>query len=252
MIHVSFSDNSIDIRLPKSWEELDQQDLSKVYHLMGKYKSADLKLQIFRYFARLRIVRETGDCFLCAVRCDNDTEKAVLLSPLQAAEFFDILSFIDTPGNTPVRLNTMRGIPAVNAELHGVKFSDYISLENYYQGFLASNSSETLSAVASILYPDSNFGQLAQHETINIINWMAQIKNNFSAQFSNFFKPVQECSISRNMSQLEIMNNEIRILTGGDVTKEETVLNSDCWRALTELDFKAKEAEDIKKQLSKK
>ena len=45
---------------------------------------------------------------------------------------------------------------------------------------------------------------------------------------------------------LEIMNNEIRVLTGGDVTKEQAILATDCRRALTELDFKAKEAREFK------
>ena len=44
------------------------------------------------------------------------------------------------------------------------------------------------------------------------------------------------------------MNAQIRVLTGGDITKEEAVLSMDTWRALTELDAKAKEVEDIKRQ----
>lgn len=44
------------------------------------------------------------------------------------------------------------------------------------------------------------------------------------------------------------MNVQIRALTGGDTTKEEAVLSMDTWRALTELDAKAKEVEDIKRQ----
>ena len=44
------------------------------------------------------------------------------------------------------------------------------------------------------------------------------------------------------------MNAQIRALTGGDITKEEAVLSMDTWRALTELDAKAKEVEDTKRQ----
>ena len=44
------------------------------------------------------------------------------------------------------------------------------------------------------------------------------------------------------------MNAQIRELTGGEITKEEAVLSMDTWRALTELDAKAKEVEDIKRQ----
>lgn len=53
------------------------------------------------------------------------------------------------------------------------------------------------------------------------------------------------------MSMAEVMNNEIRALTGGDISKEDMVLSTDCWRALTELDYKAKEAEDFNKEMAK-
>lgn len=43
------------------------------------------------------------------------------------------------------------------------------------------------------------------------------------------------------------MNAQIRALTAGDITKEARVLEMDCWRALTELDAKAKEAEEMRK-----
>ena len=45
------------------------------------------------------------------------------------------------------------------------------------------------------------------------------------------------------------MNAQIRALTGGDITKEAAILQMDCWRALTELDAKAREAEEIRNQL---
>ena len=44
------------------------------------------------------------------------------------------------------------------------------------------------------------------------------------------------------------MNAQIRALTGGDITKEEAVLSMDTWRALTELDAKAKEVDAFKRR----
>ena len=43
------------------------------------------------------------------------------------------------------------------------------------------------------------------------------------------------------------MNTQICALTGGDITKEKEVLEMDCWRALTELNAKAKDNEDLEK-----
>jgi uncharacterized protein YbjQ (UPF0145 family) len=50
---------------------------------------------------------------------------------------------------------------------------------------------------------------------------------------------------------MDRMNAEIRALTGGDITKEQAVLEMDCWRALTELNEKAREAQEFKKKYAK-
>ena len=44
------------------------------------------------------------------------------------------------------------------------------------------------------------------------------------------------------------MQAQIRALTDGDVTKQQAVYNTDCWAALTELDNKAREAEEFKER----
>ena len=43
----------------------------------------------------------------------------------------------------------------------------------------------------------------------------------------------------------------IRALTGGDITKEAAIMKMDTWRALTELDAKAREAEELRKAAKK-
>ena len=49
-------------------------------------------------------------------------------------------------------------------------------------------------------------------------------------------------------NMLELVNAEIRALTGGDITKEREVLQMDCWRALTELNEKAREAQELQQR----
>ena len=51
---------------------------------------------------------------------------------------------------------------------------------------------------------------------------------------------------------IDLYNAQMRALTGGDVTKEKTVLALDCWRALTELEAKAREAEELERKISPK
>ena len=60
------------------------------------------------------------------------------------------------------------------------------------------------------------------------------------------------CSISIGRVLQESMNAQIRALTKGDITKEKEVLHLDTWRALTELDALAKEAEEFNRKYPNK
>ena len=76
--------------------------------------------------------------------------------------------------------------------------------------------------------------------------WFSYVKKQFSKLFRHFFKPAPEGG--KTVNWLEQMNAQIRALTDGDITKERTVLDADCWRALTELDAKAREAEEFRRK----
>lgn len=68
--------------------------------------------------------------------------------------------------------------------------------------------------------------------------------------FSHFFQPLTtdgSTPLSPSLQQLqESMDTQIRALSGGDITKEKAVLEMDCWRAMSELNAKAKDYEEIK------
>lgn len=252
MTRVSFSDNNIlYIELPTSWEKLSQDELAGVYLLMSSVEAELLPCHVFMFLAHGRVIRTVDNGFLCSFTTDSGREIPITLKPEQLVTIMEELNFLKSPGDFPVRLEVIHNRKAVDPELHGVKFSDYIALENYYQGFIMSKDPAILPRIAEILYPGEVFSHLSPTETLSIVNWIIQIKANFSKSFPNFFKPVSDDSPGEQMSQLEIMNNEIRALTGGDVTKESDILASDCWRALTELDFKAKEAEEFNRRMAK-
>ncbi len=232
--------------MPRSWAELSPLELEQVYRIMATVTTDALLLAVFRKLAGIRIVREMPDGGFLCVAGDRD----FILTPEQMLAVYDELEWLSTPGNTPVRLDNMRGCSAVDAQLHGVKFGDYLALENSYQGYLHSRQEKALRGAAAILYPGLAITKpLCDLERFVILQWLVQLKNMFAGIFVNLFKVDGG---EGDVSPLEIMNNEIRALTGGDVTKESIVLDTDCWRALTELDFKAKEAEDFKASIPKK
>ena len=82
------------------------------------------------------------------------------------------------------------------------------------------------------------------------------MKGAFARLYPNFLSSVPDDNSNllgsdpRIGEQLrQAMNAQIRALTGGDITKEEQILQMDCHRALTELDAKAREAEEMRKQM---
>ncbi len=214
-----------------------------MYRLMA-HVSADM-LGAFVFFALTgaKVLRRTQKGFIVLFR-DGRRRLRMNLSAEQLAVRTSCLDFLKEPGNVPVRLDRMRKAPAVERSLHGVRFSDYLRLENLYQGFLSSNSPEALLKMAQTLYPGLTGSPLSPQEQLCVLQWTVQIKSMSALLFPNFFRPASDSGETPN--QMDVMNAQIRALTGGDVTKEETVLSLDCWRALTELDALALEAQQWK------
>lgn len=83
-----------------------------------------------------------------------------------------------------------------------------------------------------------------------ILLWMVGLKVHYTHLFPHLFRqattPDQEPPDPRT-----VMTTQIRALTAGDITKTTAVLQSDTLTALTELDAKAAEAQELEK-LSKK
>ena len=92
--------------------------------------------------------------------------------------------------------------------------------------------------------------------SVSVFYWFASLKQYFAMLFPHFFQPMSSDNggnllggSSNLFAQLrDSTNAQIRALTGGDVTKEEAIKKMDTHRALTELDAKAREAEEYRKQ----
>ena len=113
--------------------------------------------------------------------------------------------------------------------------------------------------MAQVLYA-SDHVKPDKAQLIGIFYWMASLKQYFAGLFTNFYKPASTNSggnllgsgqpdIYRQLR--ESTNAMIRALTSGDITKEAAIMKMDTWRALTELDAKAREAEELRKATQK-
>ncbi len=254
---------SINIELPTSWQQLSQQELRCVFQIIDAFTADDdnVPFQVFRRLTGMRVERrddDNGDFLVSFPTGHRRMRLRCWLSPEALAEHIEPLSFLSDPGEVPVRLGCIgfgmrKSYRAVNAMLHDVSFRNYIKLENLYQGFLSTHDVRDVLKIAAILYPGfrPETDKMHGYEALSIIQWLVQVKAMFARTFSHFFRPASSASATPPR-MIDVLNNEIRALTQGDVTKEATILEIDCWRALTELNFKAREAEEFNRAKSTK
>ncbi len=110
--------------------------------------------------------------------------------------------------------------------------------------------------MSQVLY-DCEHIKPSQAQLVSVFYWFASLKQYFAMLFPHFFQPMPSDNggnllggSSNLFTQLrDSTNAQIRALTGGDVTKEEAIKKMDTHRALTELDAKAREAEEYRQQI---
>lgn len=245
MIRVTFSDRTLNVSLPKGWHELSTAELRMVYRYLTVYEPWVAPVAIFCRLAGAKIVREVEGRTLLSFRLGSRLSVQSLVTPGQMASYVEHLNWLSSPGDIPVRLPKIGGNRAVDAQLHGVTFGDYLRIESLYQGYLQSQNADALLRLANVLYRGRHpLASLDEADILNVFNWATQVKAMFATTFKHFFRPTDG---GDTPDMAVVMNAQIRALTGGDVAKEEQILAIDCWRALTELDAKAREAEELRK-----
>ena len=243
------------LSLPTDWQSLSDSQLLYFFHQMSRDLPMEeiLTLCLFKW-AELRILCKTHNGSYLIKRRKSPKQEAILtLRQIQAAT--NTLNYLAQCPSYPTRITKIRNANAIEADFQGVPFSTFISADNNYQGFLHTKNEALLKDLATLLYPKVKKSQLTTPLLLNAFYWFSSLKHYFARLFSHFLQPMSSSSEDFQGYAPPIgevlrtaMNAQIRALTGGDITKEEAVLSMDTWRALTELDAKAKEVEDIKRQ----
>lgn len=220
------------VTLPIGWECLTDEQLSYICTLSasGQFAAEEVKTHFLLRLAQAQGVhRERIDA-------------------IAAADAVSALDWMDNMPPVPVRLASIEGCHPVDSMLNGVPFRQYLALENYYQGYLLTQDSAALDAIGGILYPDVP-RTLTAAERYSLLLWMVGLRSQYAQLFPDLFRS-SACEMG-DTDQREIMNAEIRALTGGDITKIEAVLNANTLDALTELDAKAREARELDEKMKR-
>lgn len=244
--------------LPTSWEELTDKQLLLVYELFARVLSAaEVKTLCLVKWNRLKVLASLPDHRFLIKR---KGELEVPLSARQVQQATSVLDFLDNFSPMPVRISHIGRHKAVAADFERVPFEQYLYVDNLFQGYLNTQNDDLLLQMAQVLYASDKVKPTKAH-LVGVFYWMASLKQYFAQLFNNFYKPAptkedggslgdQQNDIFRQLR--ESTNSMIRALTGGDITKEAAIGKMDTWRALTELDAKAREAEEYRKAAKKK
>ena len=239
----------IDLSVPKSWQELPDKELRFVFRLLnGSCTLTQVKTRCLLRWAGMRVLRQEGALFVVKYK-----KQVFAISALQITEAISNLEWLGDFPSYPVRLSHIGFHRAVRADLQNVTFEDFLTLDNLYQGYLQTQKEDLLHDMALILY-QARFIRLTKEEATCIFYWFTSVKRYFASLFTHFLgiSPTGGENAALSFRQLQDnVNTQIRALTGGDITKERDVLRMDCWRALTELDAKAKDYDELQKATKK-
>lgn len=249
--HCSYSEaEGLTLHAPKSWKEMTQEQLRYVFFLLTTFTDPIVvKTYMFMRFTGLKVEKSVAGGVRCSLMGDSQGRK-FNIATWQIQSLLHQFDYIDSYDGMGVRLERIQRYHAVDVLLHGLPFIDYLNCEMIYQGFLQTRKEERVDSLARILYRDDDGNApeqltLTPTERTGTFIWYTSVKLAMAKAFPHFFKPSDGEGAPRLM---EMTNAQLRALTDGDVTKEEMVENKDCWRCLTELDAKAREAEEFERK----
>lgn len=250
------ADGVLHLTCPRSWREMTSEQLRYALRIIGcgQYGHEEGRTRMLLHFTGIRIERNTMRGWLCTVPVVSPKGKQKLhtffLQAWQVQDLIRQLEYVDSYETFDVRLESIQGFKAVDSLLHGVRFLEYLQMEKYYQIFLERQMPDMALKLAQMLYP-GGVTAIDDAELAGCIMWYSYVKKRMQRFFPHFFRPAPVTQ-GKPVNFYEQMNAQIRALTDGDITKEQAVYDKDCWRALTELDAKAREAEELKRSMNKK
>ena len=237
----------IDIKVPTCWQQLSDKQLRFVFKLLnGNYSLPQVKALCLLKWAKMKILRREGSIFIIKYQ-----KQRFPISALQLTEVTSAMNWLGDFPVYPVRLSQIGLHRPLPADFQGVPFGTFLALDNLYQGYLQTRRHDIAIEMAKIMYQSKHIRHLSKVEETNVFYWFTSIKRYFASMFTYFFQQTEDDSLAPKAVTLAYlqnnMNTQIRALTGGDITKEKEVLEMDCWRALTELNAKAKDYEELEK-----
>lgn len=243
--------------VPTGWEQLSQGQLRYIIRLFNIYDETvggmqKIKTAAMFHFMKVRVDSETDAGFLCY---KTDTGETFILDMEYFAWMLKSIEWLEHPENMNVRLEYIHGCQACSFMLLDLPFGKYLECDNYFQAWYSKGVDSYLYEIFKRLYhipEDREKVKLTPFDYKAIILWWSAVNYRYQSMFPHLYNEEGENAQVDRESRRACIDAQIRMLTKGDVTKEDLVLNHTMTiRALTELDAQAKESEEIKRIMNK-
>jgi hypothetical protein len=254
---------TIELTAPASYAEMSEKELRYLATLLVAGQTEEqIRIKCFIKYAGIKLIRSNEDTYYFRRKGIKGNFTLTVDEVMYFAKKFNYL----TNNHIGIKPFTKIGkYKAVDRLLRDTCFEQYLNAENYYQAYIHTSDPVHVHKLMAVLYTDKNgynskridamagyFARKATAEDRLITTmWMIGIKEYFLKKFRYLFvrQAVNEEEEVKLPDMLEIMTNQVRMLTGGDVTKNLDVLKANTWDALIEIDKKCEEYKKLNKDV---
>ena len=245
---------SFNVKLPTSWEELTQEQLRAALSLMATGAAGtSLMTQAFLIFAGLK--PEGEDIYR------NRAGFIMKIGVNQIAAAALHLEYLTTPPTAAVRLDLAEdGTPCkTGADFEDATFGEFLHTDGLFLMYLNNPgaNADRLAEIAIMLYPGITDAAAASPlMNANIIIWLSGLKKQLAGMYPHLFAAPAAAGYEETPDETAARSRRatlsmIRALTGGDITKENDILQTAAHSALNELNEKAREAKELEAMKNK-
>jgi len=247
----------IELKAPKNYSEMTIKQTRYVATLqLAGLPQETIWAKCFFKFTELKLVDTTEDA--CIVKYGKHI---VEVNPEEVNEFIQQLSWLTRKYigiNPPANIGNLQPCQSL---FENLKFETYLEAENEIQAYLFTQKNTHLVNLMALLYRSKyrhlqpiekrvkRLSKCSATDKMVIFMWVLGVKEFFTNKFKLLFaaEPHEDGQAPQAPDMYEVMQNQIRALTAGDITKREAVLQSLTWDALEELNNKIRESKEMQK-----
>ncbi len=255
-LKTKYMKKTIDLTAPRDYSEMTEKQVRYVANLQIKGNNEEaIWTKCLIKFTGIRAIGGTSEVYYFAKK---HLKGFFSMTIEETLEFSKKLNFV-TKRYIGIRPQAKIGkYRPCDELLRDITFQQYLDAENYYQEFIFTKNVDALHNLMATLFqiPGHEYNneltnkaikrmkRCSEVEKLMVVMWFVGIKEYFSNNFKYLFSRANtdEDDPTTAPDMLGIIRNQVRMLTEGDITKEDMVLAAPTWTALDEMNNKCREA----------